>query len=94
MVLDESFWRETGGASSWRQQLGITLDEREAAELRRCTHSGKPFGEAEFVGGMEERFRRRWRRPGRPAKSESRIWKPGTERSGSIPVFENRASSG
>jgi len=85
---------KAGGASSWRQLLGITLDEREAADLRRCTHSGKPFGDAEFVGAMEERFGRHWRHPGRPAQGESRIWKPGTERSGTIPVFENCASSG
>jgi hypothetical protein len=30
--------------------------------LRKCTYSGRPFGEEGFVSAMEERFHRKWRR--------------------------------
>jgi hypothetical protein len=30
--------------------------------LRRCTYSGRPFGEEEFVERLETEFQRKWRR--------------------------------
>jgi hypothetical protein len=31
--------------------------EERVAQLRRCTYSGKPYGEEAFVAAMEEQFR-------------------------------------
>jgi hypothetical protein len=35
--------------------------------LRRCRHAGRPFGDAEFVRAISERFGRHWLRE-RPKK--------------------------
>lgn len=61
-LLDLSFWRESGGPQGWRDLL---LSREEAAVvhmLRRCTCSGRPFGEERFLADFEARFGRRWRR--------------------------------
>jgi putative transposase len=61
-VLDMEFWRQAGGVETWRELQGCgSLDESLSA-LRKCTYSGKPFGDESFLSSMEERFHRRWRR--------------------------------
>jgi putative transposase len=63
-VLDGEYWKRAGGVETW-QQLHAAADAPERAMLlRRCTYSGRPFGEDEFVERLEGRFQRVWRRWG------------------------------
>ena len=57
-----SFWERAGGRETWSEMhaRGETEDQRHL--LRRCTYSGRPFGEEDFVAQLEERFQRHWRR--------------------------------
>lgn len=61
-VLDLSFWREFGGREAWRDLLLSREEATVVHMLRRCTYSGKPFGEESFLADFEERFGRQWRR--------------------------------
>ncbi|HWE50351.1 MAG TPA: transposase [Bryobacteraceae bacterium] len=63
-LLDLTFWRETGGVQAWREMHGETDSPGRLTLLRRCTYSGRPFGEAPFIEGLENQFGRVWRRWG------------------------------
>jgi putative transposase len=73
LLLDMDFWRGQGGASAWRELLATPEELLEMRLLRRCTYSGRPFGEEEFVASFEERFQRVWRRWG--FEHERRVYK-------------------
>ncbi len=61
-VLDLEFWSRAGGMETWAEMfLAPGLDDQVTA-LRKCTYSGRPFGDHSFVASMEERFGRKWRR--------------------------------
>ena len=64
-LLDMSWWRQEG-PSDWMQAIGGE-DAEVVADLRRCTYSGRPFGDQNFVAEMSRRFGRYWVR-GRPPK--------------------------
>jgi putative transposase len=67
-MLDMSWWRREGPAD-WAQ--AIAGDDLEAiAGLRRCTYSGRPYGDEDFMAEMSRRFGRYWVR-GRPPKQRS-----------------------
>jgi putative transposase len=67
-LLDMSWWRREG-PPDWART--IDGDDLEAASvLRRCTYSGRPYGDENFVGEMSRRFGRYWVR-GRPPKERS-----------------------
>jgi putative transposase len=61
-VLDLEFWKGAGGAARWSETHGSDHGGERTVLLRRCTYSGRPFGEEEFVVRLEERFGRVWRR--------------------------------
>jgi putative transposase len=61
-VLDMDFWAKAGGAATWAELHGTPSDAEQIAALRKCTYSGRPFGDESFVTTMEERFQRKWRR--------------------------------
>jgi len=61
-LVDMEFWELAGGAQTWVEMLGAEVTEEDVRELRKCTYSGRPFGEESFVVEMEERFHRKWRR--------------------------------
>jgi len=61
-ILDVDFWRRSGGVDTWKEMFRADGMADRAKELRRCTYSGRPFGEDAFVASMEERFGRKWRR--------------------------------
>ena len=63
-VLDMGFWQRAGGADTWSAMHGSTDVPDSITLLRRCTYSGRPFGEAEFVERLEAQFQRVWRRWG------------------------------
>ncbi len=61
-LLDVDFWERAGGAATWAEVLGSQSSTAQVLALRKCTYSGRPFGEESFVSAMEERFQRKWRR--------------------------------
>jgi putative transposase len=63
-LLDGEWWRAEGVGPVWSDWLGKAEQDE---ELQRCTYAGRPFGDAEFVAMVGERFGRRWI-PGRPKK--------------------------
>jgi putative transposase len=50
-ILDLEVWRNSWTASAWRQYLAAAEMESKLKEIRRCTHTGRPLGSAEFVAG-------------------------------------------
>ncbi len=68
-LLDMDWWKREGAGDGWAEMLNAGSDER-WEEIKRCTYSGKPFGEAAFVEEMSELFGRHWKR-GRPPKAPS-----------------------
>jgi putative transposase len=63
-ILDLDYWQRAGGADTWREMHAAAGSPNPVQLLRRCTYAGRPFGEEEFVVGLEERFGRKWRRWG------------------------------
>lgn len=61
-LLDVDFFQEQGGVQRWRDLHDEPENPAQVRLLKRCTYSGRPFGEEEFVQEIEERFHRRWRR--------------------------------
>ena len=57
--LDMSMWRQTWSEVSWREFLEQGESEAELRAIRRCTHSGRPLGPAEFTRALEKRIQRR-----------------------------------
>jgi len=71
-LLDLDWWRAQAMGPSWQDYLrsaGPNL------ELEQCTYAGRPFGNAEFVAEIGERFARRWIR-GRPKKKPELVALP------------------
>ncbi|MBI4877382.1 MAG: transposase [Acidobacteria bacterium] len=54
-LLDFEIWRAAWNPSDWRQFLGAADDseEREADEIRKNTHTGRPLGTSDFVKRLE-----------------------------------------
>lgn len=61
-VLDLKYWERAGGVATWAEMYGSPSGADQILALRKCTYSGRPFGEESFVSAMEERFQRKWRR--------------------------------
>jgi putative transposase len=61
-ILDLRFWERAGGEATWADLHASKSDADQMMALRKCTYSGRPFGEEPFLKAMEERFRRKWRR--------------------------------
>jgi putative transposase len=70
-ILDSEVWRENWTASAWREYLAAGEMESKLREIRRCTHTGRPLGSAEFVQALEGSMKRRLapQKGGRPPKS-------------------------
>jgi hypothetical protein len=62
---------ENWTAGAWRQYLAAGEMESKLTEIRRCTHTGRPLGSAEFVQALEGSMKRRLapRKGGRPPKT-------------------------
>lgn len=61
-LLDMEFFARSGGAAVWREMHEAYESPVQVHQFRRCTYSGRPFGEEAFVAQLEERFGRKWRR--------------------------------
>jgi len=57
--LDMTEWRKHWKEAAWKKFLAAGEAEAEVAALRRCTHSGRPLGAAEFVRKLERQTGRR-----------------------------------
>ncbi len=57
-ALDLELWRKSWTASAWRQYLAAGEMESKLTEIRRCTHTGRPLGSAEFVQALEGTMKR------------------------------------
>jgi putative transposase len=58
-ILDLEVWRNHWTGSAWRQYLAAGERESKLTEIRRCTHTGRPLGSAEFVQALERSMKRR-----------------------------------
>lgn len=79
--LEMILWRQHWSADSGRKFLGEGESEAELLVIRRCTHTGRPLGTAEFVRRLEERTQRRLApqkggRPRRPTGHPTRMQEP------------------
>jgi putative transposase len=63
-LLDMAFWEKAGGKKTWNEMHTSPDSSDQVLLLRRCTYSGRPFGEEEFLTRMENQFQRSWRRWG------------------------------
>ena len=70
-ILDLELWRKHWIASAWRQYLAAGENKSKLTEIRRCTHTGRPLGSAEFVQTLEGSMKRRLapQKGGRPPKT-------------------------
>ena len=68
-----STWRRQWSENSWRKFLAEGEAEADLRAIRRCTHTGRPLGPAEFTHNLEERTQRRMTPAprGRPRKNMS-----------------------
>ncbi len=70
VCLDMERWRRRWSPATWQSFLAERESEAAIAELRRCTHTGRPLGAAGFVQSLERRTGRRLTpfKGGRPRK--------------------------
>ena len=78
-VLDLHWWRAEA-VHDWACAIE-SGDDNEEMVIRRCTYSGKPFGEDRFVAELSEQFGRHWVR-GRPKENTAAASAPRPEQSG------------
>jgi putative transposase len=69
-ALDMELWRKEWTAPAWREFLADPAAEEENEALRQSTHTGRPFGSAEFIKSLEESMSRTLtpKKGGRPSK--------------------------
>jgi len=67
-LLDMELWRKRWTVSEWRKYLAAGESEGDVAELRQCTHTGRPLGSPEFIAAVEQSTQRQLvpRKGGRP----------------------------
>jgi putative transposase len=70
-TLDLEVWRNSWTARAWRQYLAAVEMGFKLKEIRRCTHTGRPLGSAEFVQALKRSMKRRLapQKGGRPPKA-------------------------
>jgi len=57
-TLDLELWQSNWTGAAWRSYLGAADNEATLAQLRQCTHNGRPLGTAEFVQALEQSLQR------------------------------------
>jgi putative transposase len=70
-ILNMGIWRNHWTTNAWRQYLAAGEMESNLAEIRQCTHTGRPLGSTEFVQTLEGSMKRRLapQKGGRPPKA-------------------------
>jgi putative transposase len=56
--LAMNMWRDRWSPGTWRAYLAAGQAESQLATIRRCTHTGRPLGTAEFVRLLESETQR------------------------------------
>jgi putative transposase len=74
-IVDLETWSGQWSEAGWREYIDAKEVERECAELRSRTHTGRPLGSAGFVGRLEQSLDRRLapRHGGRQARDASEV---------------------
>lgn len=77
-MLQMSPWDRRFGAEEWAGLLGSAGSAAEDEELRQCTQTGRPWGDAPFVGALEESLGRKLQpQPvGRPRRKQAKRGEP------------------
>ena len=57
-MLEMARWRKRWTMAEWVRFLAGGESGAEVLELRRCTHTGRPLGAAEFVSRLEKMMQR------------------------------------
>ena len=72
-LLRMSPWSEHFSVETWREALQDTANTADADELRQCTGRGRPWGNTEFLKGLEKRVGRQLlpRPVGRPPRKRN-----------------------
>ena len=58
MPLEMERWEKRWTATTWREYLAAPETDAELAELRQCTHTGRPLGSREFIAEIERSTQR------------------------------------
>jgi putative transposase len=53
-ALETAAWAKRWSAASWREYLERGETEAEIAAIRKCTHTGRPLGTADFLHDLEQ----------------------------------------
>ncbi len=72
--LEMDTWKSRWSTGTWPQYLSAGEPTEEVAEIRRCTHTGRPLGAPEFLHSLEMATQRNLvpRKGGRPANLENK----------------------
>jgi putative transposase len=54
LVLDTDLWNQQWNSTTWKRYLSEPGADADAEQIRRCTHTGRPLGTAEFVETLEK----------------------------------------
>ena len=57
--MEMNSWRKRWSAAGWSNYLANPEPRAELQQIRRCTHTGRPWGSPEFVQSLEETTQRR-----------------------------------
>jgi putative transposase len=69
--LADSLWRNRWTVAAWRDYLAASEAESDLATIRRCTHTGRPLGDAAFISELEQTTGRRLRPQSKGRRKES-----------------------
>jgi hypothetical protein len=64
-------WNRYWSVESWRKFLNAGETDTQFADIRQCTHTGRPLGSVEFIEALEQKTSRQLapRKGGRPTKT-------------------------
>ena len=74
-LLDMNWWRREWPRGNWINALDAGFDHSHADAIRRATYTGRPFGDNNFIAGLESRLGRKLapRIGGRPRKQTASL---------------------
>jgi putative transposase len=72
-LLEMEGWRKRWTTGEWREYMEVRESRSDVRQLRQCTHTGRPLGDAEFVTQLERATLRPLapQKGGRPKKPRS-----------------------
>jgi putative transposase len=88
-LLTDILWQARWTVTTWREYLAASEAESELTAIRRCTHTGRPLGDAEFVSALEKITGRRLA----PQKKGRQMGEALDPRQASLPLNTPRVES-